>query len=246
MRPAHIPYVQEVERACFAQTWPSDAFERELANGATGYIVAELGKQVVAYAGAWTVFEDMEVTSVGVLPAYRGQLLGQRVFWHLMALGRARGCTFCVLEVRPDNVPALAIYTSFGFVTVGRRKRYYEGRDDALMMRVDGLQTPEYAALLRTQAEALGLDAATVQAAMAPPAATEVDTDDDSAGDSDSNTAGGSDGDSNSDSGEADTASDSAGDSDSNTVSDTSRKTASNLATTNREAAQSLGDENNG
>ena len=40
------------------------------------------------------------------------------------------------LEVAEDNADARKLYTSLGFVEVGRRKRYYANGDDALVMRV--------------------------------------------------------------------------------------------------------------
>ncbi len=40
------------------------------------------------------------------------------------------------LEVATDNAPALALYTAAGFVEVGRRRRYYAGGSDALVMRL--------------------------------------------------------------------------------------------------------------
>ena len=40
------------------------------------------------------------------------------------------------LEVRTDNEPAINLYTSLGFVTVGLRKRYYQASGaDAYTMR---------------------------------------------------------------------------------------------------------------
>jgi len=42
------------------------------------------------------------------------------------------------LEVRTDNTPAIGLYSSFGFVTVGLRKRYYQSSGaDAFTMRRD-------------------------------------------------------------------------------------------------------------
>jgi ribosomal-protein-alanine N-acetyltransferase len=42
------------------------------------------------------------------------------------------------LEVRTDNVPAIALYESFGFVNVGLRRRYYRasGADAYTMKRL--------------------------------------------------------------------------------------------------------------
>jgi hypothetical protein len=37
------------------------------------------------------------------------------------------------------------MYEAFGFTRVGVRKKYYDGRDDALVMWVEGLQASEYA-----------------------------------------------------------------------------------------------------
>ncbi len=45
---------------------------------------------------------------------------------------RRRGCGFMRLEVRADDVGAIALYESSGYVRFGRRRRYYDNRIDAL------------------------------------------------------------------------------------------------------------------
>jgi ribosomal-protein-alanine N-acetyltransferase len=49
------------------------------------------------------------------------------------------GAESVLLEVRPSNERALAVYRRFGFAEIGRRKGYYpahEGkREDAIVMR---------------------------------------------------------------------------------------------------------------
>ena len=46
-----------------------------------------------------------------------------------------------LLEVRPSNTRALAIYERYGFKQIGRRKGYYPAanqlREDAIVMRFD-------------------------------------------------------------------------------------------------------------
>ena len=47
---------------------------------------------------------------------------------------RAAGASFVSLEVRESNLPAITLYRKMGFVEMGKRKRYYENGEDALMM----------------------------------------------------------------------------------------------------------------
>lgn len=142
----HIPEVQALERACFDNTWPEDAFLNEIErNGAACYLVALQGGQVLGYAGAWLILDEMHITSVAVRPESRGKGIGKRLFWHLMQEAVDHGCEWSGLEVRPTSQPAIALYEAFGFTRVGVRKRYYDGKDDALVMWVGGLQASEYA-----------------------------------------------------------------------------------------------------
>jgi ribosomal-protein-alanine N-acetyltransferase len=44
-----------------------------------------------------------------------------------------------LLEVRPSNTLAIALYLSMGFVEMGRRRNYYQadgGREDALVLKL--------------------------------------------------------------------------------------------------------------
>ena len=58
-------------------------------------------------------------------------MLGQ-----VLAEARQRALRLVVLEVRPSNVEARALYESFGFRVVGRRRGYYyDTGEDALVMQ---------------------------------------------------------------------------------------------------------------
>jgi len=46
-------------------------------------------------------------------------------------------------------VAALQLYEHFGFAPAGIRKRYYEGRDDAIVMWAHDIGEPGYAERLR-------------------------------------------------------------------------------------------------
>ena len=60
-----------------------------------------------------------------------------------------RGAQNLTLEVRMSNKGAQDLYRRFGFAPVGVRKNYYpETNEDALVMWVHDIDTPEYADLL--------------------------------------------------------------------------------------------------
>jgi mycothiol synthase len=63
------------------------------------------------------------VDQVGVVPPYRGRLLGAHLVAHVLGALAAEGADGCWLTVNVDN-PADQLYRSLGFRVVGRRARY--------------------------------------------------------------------------------------------------------------------------
>ncbi len=116
--------------------WPEAAFVRELAARHNRYVAARVGDTLVGYAGISRLGRvrpfDYEIHTIGVDPAYQGHGIGRAMMTRL--LDDVDGAVF--LEVRTDNEPAMALYQSLGFVTVGLRKRYYRASGaDAFTMR---------------------------------------------------------------------------------------------------------------
>jgi ribosomal-protein-alanine N-acetyltransferase len=73
--------------------------------------------------------------NIAVHPDYRRRGLAEMLVAELVAALKNAGNTCLTLEVRSSNVPAIALYESFGFQTAGRRKGYYEDNgEDALIM----------------------------------------------------------------------------------------------------------------
>lgn len=74
------------------------------------------------------------IYSIAVAPLARGQGLGDRLLQRMEATARAHGLTEVRLEVRQDNVAAVALYTRRGYLRFGERKAYYEDGGDAWRM----------------------------------------------------------------------------------------------------------------
>ncbi|MBR4152936.1 MAG: ribosomal protein S18-alanine N-acetyltransferase [Selenomonadaceae bacterium] len=135
MTPNDADAVAELELKCFAMPWSRADFLRENNNELAEYIVGELDKKIVAYAGAWISFEQAEVMHVAVEPSLRGKGIGTLIFGELIKAAKKRGATSITLEVRPSNTAAIKLYENFGLKSVGRRKNYYlDNGEDALIM----------------------------------------------------------------------------------------------------------------
>lgn len=132
----------ELEALLFAgdDPWPEVAFARELAAGHNRYVAARVEGTLVGYAGIARLGRvapfEYEIHTIGVDPAYQRHGIGRAMMTRLLDEVGPDGVVY--LEVRTDNEPALELYRSLGFETIGVRKRYYRASGaDAYTMRRD-------------------------------------------------------------------------------------------------------------
>lgn len=133
---ADVDAVSEIEAATFPTPWSRDAFVQEMTrNVAARYLVAEMDDQVVGYAGAWLILDESHITNIAVAESQRGKGVGRQLTSALLQYLSNLGAAYATLEVRVSNERARNLYASLGFVSVGKRKRYYEDNgEDALLM----------------------------------------------------------------------------------------------------------------
>ena len=136
MNPSHVAQVAALERVCFTDPWSEASVAGELANELSLWLVAVEGETVLGYVGSQTVLDSTDILNVAVSPDHRGRGIGRALLTELEQRLRQQGVTEVLLEVRPSNTPAIALYTSLGFVQVGRRPNYYlNPREDALILK---------------------------------------------------------------------------------------------------------------
>ncbi len=136
MTAADVDAVTEIEQATFARPWSRDSFLREMEkNPAARYLVAEKDGRIIGYAGAWVILDECHITNIAVAEEERGQGVGKALTRALMQYVSNLGAAYATLEVRVSNARAQHVYASLGFVSVGKRKRYYEDNgEDAYLM----------------------------------------------------------------------------------------------------------------
>jgi ribosomal-protein-alanine N-acetyltransferase len=148
MRRRHLRGVMAIERQVYPRPWSPNLFLSEMSESRNRcYLVARLDREVVGYGGLICYGEEAHVTNVAVDPLQHRRRIGSRILNDLIEAALAMGADAVSLEVRVTNWGAQRLYGRFGFRPVGVRKNYYqEINEDALIMWLDGMRTPEYRA----------------------------------------------------------------------------------------------------
>lgn len=134
LTPANVNGVYFVEKTCFSTPWSLEAFQNDLTNENAVYFCIEEDGNVVGYVGMWNISGEGNINNVAVLPEHRRKGYGKLLLSHLISYAKEHNLSFLTLEVRVSNEGAIRLYESCGFIAVGRRKKYYDNREDAILM----------------------------------------------------------------------------------------------------------------
>jgi len=134
MAPADLDAILNIEQASFSVPWQREHFEHEMAAPHSFPFVAESSGSIVGYVCLMSLFEEAQILDIAVAPQQRGKGIAQLLMDHAVAVAREKKAEVLALEVRSTNSSAITLYERCGFVRTGVREKYYEGRDDAVLM----------------------------------------------------------------------------------------------------------------
>lgn len=135
MTAADLDQVLAIERASFPLPWLQQHFIDELNSPYAFPLSAfDLTGTLLGYICPMQLLDEGHILDVAVHPEKRGAGVGRLLVEKVLEECRSNGASFVSLEVRESNASARALYRTMGFVEAGRRKKYYENGEDALMM----------------------------------------------------------------------------------------------------------------
>jgi len=143
VRPARhddVGAIAAIEEASFPVPWRREFFEGELREIHPPRYHRVLERQlpgipaIAAYLFAVVLFDEFHINKIATHPVVRGEGHGRRLMEEAIDAALGRKAASVVLEVRASNDPAIRFYRRFGFLEVGKRKRYYKDGEDARLM----------------------------------------------------------------------------------------------------------------
>lgn len=136
MHSGDLDEVLAVEGRVCPFPWSRNNFIDSIASGYQCR-VCRVDGELVGYFVLMLAMEDAHLLSLGVGEKRQRMGFGARLLRMAMRVAREGGAKTMLLEVRPSNEKALAMYRHFGFRQVGVRRGYYPaeaGREDALVL----------------------------------------------------------------------------------------------------------------
>ncbi|MBC9824315.1 MAG: ribosomal protein S18-alanine N-acetyltransferase [Carnobacterium inhibens] len=117
--------------------WSIEMYKQELTGTHNEYAIALYEGEKVGFIGYTMLFDEAEITTFGIVSAYKNQGIGQLFLRSFIDYLKENEIKTVFLEVREQNKSAIVVYKKIGFETIATRKNYYHDPiENALIMQL--------------------------------------------------------------------------------------------------------------
>ena len=126
--------IKDTLQSDFDEFWNANILKSELESENSKYIVLEENDIILGFAGILITPDDTQITNIVTKKSERNKGIGSLLLDRLIKMSEEFNRDNISLEVNEVNTPAISLYKKKGFEIVGRRKKYYNGINDAIIM----------------------------------------------------------------------------------------------------------------
>ncbi|HUL40899.1 MAG TPA: ribosomal protein S18-alanine N-acetyltransferase [Burkholderiales bacterium] len=138
MQATDIDAVMRIERGIYAHPWTRGNFRDSLNAGYSCWIF-RYAQSIVGYAVMMIAGDEAHLLNLSIAAEWQRQGWGRKLLQLMLELARQHHARVLLLEVRPSNAVALALYRAFGFRRIALRRGYYPAgpmREDAIVLEL--------------------------------------------------------------------------------------------------------------
>lgn len=129
-----------IENQVYPHPWSPGNFEDSIRSDYQAWVLRDAQAGLLGYFLLMLAVDEAHLLNISVRGDLHGRGIGRYLLDEVMQLAQRHLMTSVLLEVRPSNLRALAVYERYGFVRIGLRKKYYPAadgqREDAIVMRL--------------------------------------------------------------------------------------------------------------
>lgn len=129
-----LEQIKEELEENFDKFWTYGILKSEIANINSKYIVAKYKEEIVGFAGITLILDEANIMNIVTKKEKRRQGIGTILLENLIKISKELKAKSITLEVNINNKPAINLYKNLKFEEMGLRKKYYNNREDALIM----------------------------------------------------------------------------------------------------------------
>lgn len=138
MTGADLDAVIAIEETVYPHPWTRGNFSDALVAGYHCWI-AECGGEMAGYTVVAIAAGEAHLLNLSVASPWQRRGIGREMLNFVLRLARESGAGRILLEVRPSNSAARALYAAAGFAEIATRRGYYpaeERREDAIVLQL--------------------------------------------------------------------------------------------------------------
>ena len=120
----------------FDEFWNINNLKNDFQNPNSTYFVAKLDNEIVGFAGFLNICDEANIMNIVTKIDKRHLGIGSKLLSQLIASAHEQNCKSITLEVNEHNAPAIHLYEKFNFKRIGLRKKYYNNKDNAIIMSI--------------------------------------------------------------------------------------------------------------
>ena len=120
----------------FDDFWNENILKSELENENSRYFVLRENNEIIGFGGFLITPDDAQITNIVIKKSKRNSGYGNFLFEFILEEAKKNSTNNEIsLEVNEKNTYAIKLYENNGFEKIATRKKYYDGKFDAIIMR---------------------------------------------------------------------------------------------------------------